>query len=159
MSNIDNAIKKMNTANILLDAFGDGREFTMHDYKELAASANKLFGGRCNDSNVCYSVSWVREHLNDFGIQKVGSREIEVVSSHSVYKRAYSDYFQHEIEKYDGFKNETKTVEQYVYRMTNVSDCMNYIAYRRVEVLFEINNVEKRIEYDQKYLEKLKNML
>lgn len=38
MSNIDETIKKMNTANILLDAFGDGREFTMHDYEELAAA-------------------------------------------------------------------------------------------------------------------------
>lgn len=28
---IDDTIKKMNTANILLDAFGDGHEFTMHD--------------------------------------------------------------------------------------------------------------------------------
>lgn len=33
--NINNTIKKMNTANILLYAFGDGREFTMHDYEEL----------------------------------------------------------------------------------------------------------------------------
>ena len=35
--NINETIKKMNTANILLDAFGNGREFTMHDYEEPAA--------------------------------------------------------------------------------------------------------------------------
>ena len=155
----DKTIKKLNTALVLFDAFKDGHEFTMHDYEELAASANELFGGRCSDSNVCYSVSWVREHLNDFGIQKIGSREIEVVSSHSVYKRVYSDYFQHEIEKYDGFKTETKTVEQYVYRMTSVNDCLNYIAYRQAEVQLEINHVEKRIKNDQEYLETLKKML
>ena len=36
--NINDTIKKMNTASILLDAFGDGHEFTMHDYDELAAT-------------------------------------------------------------------------------------------------------------------------
>lgn len=46
MYNIDKTIKKLNTALVLLDAFGDGHEFTMHDYEELAASANELFGGR-----------------------------------------------------------------------------------------------------------------
>lgn len=44
--NINNTTKKMNTANILLDAFGDGHEFTMHDYEELAATANEFFGGQ-----------------------------------------------------------------------------------------------------------------
>lgn len=80
----------------------------MHDYKELAATANELFGGRYSDSNVCYSASWVREHLDYFGIHKTGSREIEAVSSHSVYKRVYSDYFQHEINRYAGDKTELK---------------------------------------------------
>lgn len=32
MNNIDETIKKLNTALVLLDAFGDGHEFTMHDY-------------------------------------------------------------------------------------------------------------------------------
>ena len=56
MNNIDRTIKALNTALILLDAFVDGHEFTMHDYKQLAATANELFGGRYSDSNVCYSV-------------------------------------------------------------------------------------------------------
>lgn len=34
MNNIDKTIKKLNTALVLLDAFGDGHEFTMHDYEE-----------------------------------------------------------------------------------------------------------------------------
>ena len=55
MNNIDKTIKQLNTALVLLDAFGDGHEFTMHDYEELAATANELFGGRYSDSNVCYS--------------------------------------------------------------------------------------------------------
>lgn len=159
MNNIDKTIKKLNTALVLLDAFADGHEFTMHDYEEFAATANELFGGRYGDENVCYSVSWVREHLNDFGIQKVGSREIEVVSSHSVYKRAYSDYFQHEIERYAGDKTEVKTVEQFIYRMTNVSACVSFIAYRKAEIQLEINNVKTRIERDEQYVEKLKQML
>lgn len=46
MNNIDRTIKALNTALILLDAFVDGHEFTMHDYKQLAATANELFGGR-----------------------------------------------------------------------------------------------------------------
>lgn len=41
---IDETIKKMNTANVLLDAFGDGHEFTMHDYEELTNTINELFG-------------------------------------------------------------------------------------------------------------------
>lgn len=57
MNNIDKTIKALNTALILIDAFVDGHEFTMHDYKELAATANELFGGRYSDSNVCYSAS------------------------------------------------------------------------------------------------------
>lgn len=43
---IDDTVKKMNTANILLDAFGDGHKFTMPNYEELAATVNELFGGR-----------------------------------------------------------------------------------------------------------------
>lgn len=38
MNNIDRTIKALNTALILLDAFVDGHEFTMHDYKQLAAT-------------------------------------------------------------------------------------------------------------------------
>lgn len=98
---INDTVKKMNTANILLDAFGDGREFTMHDYEELAASANELFGGRYSDSNVCYSATWVRKNTSIFGIHKVGSREIEVISSHKAYKRVDSDFFKG---IYDGTK-------------------------------------------------------
>ena len=45
MNNIDRTIKALNTALILLDAFVDGHEFTMHYYKQLAATANELFGG------------------------------------------------------------------------------------------------------------------
>ena len=56
MYNIDKTIKELNTALVLLDAFGDGHEFTMHHYKELAATTNELFGDRYSDSNVCYSV-------------------------------------------------------------------------------------------------------
>lgn len=39
MYNIDKTIKQLNTALVLLDAFGDGHEFTMHDYEELALKA------------------------------------------------------------------------------------------------------------------------
>lgn len=159
MNNIDRTIKALNTALILLDAFGDGHEFTMHDYKELAATANELFGGRYSDSNVCYSASWVREHLDYFGIHKTGSCEIEVVSSHSAYKRVYNDYLQHEIDKYAGVKTKVKTVEQFIYRMTDANDCLNFIAHRKPEIQFEINNVETRIKQDKQYIEKLKQML
>lgn len=115
---------------VLPDAFGDGHEFTMHDYEELAASANELFGGRYSDSNVCYSANLVREHLGYFGIHKTGSREIEVISSYKVYKRVYSDLFKQDVSIYDGDKIDTKTVEQFIYRMTDANDCLNFIAYR-----------------------------
>lgn len=155
MNNIDRTIKALNTALILLDAFVDGHEFTMHDYKELAATANEPFGGRYSDSNVCYSANWVREHLGYFGIHKTGSREIEVGSSHSVYKRVYSDYFH----RYPRDKTKVKTVEQFIYRMTDANDCLNFIACRKAEIQLEINNVETRIKRDKQYLEKLKQML
>ena len=57
MYNIDKTIKELNTALVLLDAFGDGHEFTMHHYEELAATANELFGGRYSDSNVCQALN------------------------------------------------------------------------------------------------------
>lgn len=57
MYNIDKTIKELNTALVLLDAFGDGHEFTMHHYDELAATANELFGGRYSDSNVCQALN------------------------------------------------------------------------------------------------------
>ena len=160
MNNIDKTIKQLNTALVLLDAFGDRHEFTMHDYEELAATANELFGGRYSDSNVCYSASWVREHLDYFGIHKIGSREIEVFSSHSVHKRVYNDYVQREIiERYAGIKTEPKTVEQFIYRMDTVEDCKNFIERRKYEIRGEMDRVEATIEYNKQYLEILKKML
>ena len=159
MRNIDNAIKKMNTANILLDAFGDGREFTMHDYKELAATANELFGGNDSGSNPCYSASWVSDHSGFLGVTKVGSRKIAIISSHNVYKRVYSEYFQHEIDRWVGTKPESKIVEQYLYRMDTTKCCESVIQTCKCEIQYEIDRVTARIEADQKYLEKLKNML
>uniref|UniRef100_UPI003FEFFBCE hypothetical protein n=1 Tax=Alloprevotella sp. TaxID=1872471 RepID=UPI003FEFFBCE len=159
MRNIDKTIKKLNTALVLLDAFGDGHEFTMHDYEELAATTNELFGGRYSDSNVCYSANWVREHLDYFGIHKTGSRKIEVLGSYSVYKRVYSNYFQHEIEGYAGTKTEPKTVEQFIYRMDTVEDSKRIIKSCKAEIRCEIDNVERRIEWDKQYIETLKKML
>ena len=159
MDNIDKTIKKLNTALVLLDAFGDGHEFTMHDYEELAASANELFGGRYSDSNVCYSATWVRENTSIFGIHKVGSREVAIVSNHDVYKRAYSDYFQHEIDRYVGTEIKVKTVEQFIYRMDTVEDCKNFIERRKDEIRCEIDRVEATIERDKQRLETLKKML
>lgn len=159
MYNIDKTIKQLNTALVLLDAFGDGHEFTMHDYEELAATANELFGGRYSDSNVCYSANWVREHLDYFGIHKTGSREIKVVSSHKVYKRVYNDYFKHEVSIYDGNKIDTKTVEQFIYRMNVVEDCKNFIKRRKDEIHCEMDRIEATIEHDKQYLETLKKML
>ena len=159
MYNIDKTIKKLNTALVLLDAFGDGHEFTMHDYEELAATANELFGGRYSDSNVCYSANWVREHLDCFGIHKTGSREIEIVSNHDVYKRAYSDYFQHEIDRYVGTEIKVKTVEQFIYRMDTAENCKNFIERRKDEIRCEIDRVEATIERDKQRLETLKKML
>lgn len=154
--NINDTIKKMNTASILLDAFGDGHEFTMHDYEELAATVNELFGGRYSEDNPCYSVGWLREHYTAFGIEKVGSRKVEVISSHSVYKRSYINY-PHEY--YDGTKIETKTVKQFIYRMTNAQGCSNVINHYKEEIRCEVDRVMARIEDDKKYLEKLKKML
>lgn len=159
MYNIDKTIKQLNTALVLLDAFGDGHEFTMHDYEELAATANELFGGRYSDSNVCYSASWVREHLDYFGIHKTGSRKIDVIGSYSVYKRAYSDYFQHEIERHAGIKTEPKTVEQFIYRMDTVENCKNFIERRKDEIRCEMDRIEATIERDKQYLETLKKIL
>lgn len=156
MYNIDKTIKELNTALVLLDAFGDGHEFTMHHYEELAATANELFGGRYSDSNVCHSVSWVRKHLNYFGIHKTGSREIEVISSHKVYKRVDSDFFKG---IYDGNKIDTKTVEQFIYRMDAVEDCKNFIKRRKDEIRCEMDRIEATIERDKQRLETLKKML
>lgn len=153
--NINNTIKKMNTANILLDAFGDGHEFTMHDYEELAATANELFGGRYSEDNPCYSVVWLREHYTAFGIEKVGSREVEVISSHSVYKRSYVDYFHGCYET----KIEPKTVKQFIYRMTNAQGCSNVVNHYKEEIRREVDRVTACIEGDKQYLEKLKKML
>lgn len=160
MYNIDKTIKELNTALVLLDAFGDGHEFTMHNYKELAATANKLFGGRYSDSNVCYSVSWVREHLNYFGIHKTGSREIKVTSSHKVYKRVYSDLFKQDVSIYDGDKIDTKTVEQFIYRMDTIENCKNFIKRCKDEIRCEMmDRIEAAIERDKHFLETLKKML
>ena len=154
--NINDTIKKMNTANILLDAFGDGHEFTMHDYEELAVTANELFGGRYNEDNPCYSVGWLREHYTAFGIEKVGSREVEIISSHNVYKRSYTDYFRG---CYNGTKIETKTVKQFIYRMTNAQGCSNVINHYKEEIRCEVDRVTARIECDKQRLEALKKML
>lgn len=159
MRNIDKTIKKLNTALVLLDAFGDGHEFTMHDYEELAASANELFGGCYSDSNVCYSATWVRENTSIFGIYKVGSREVAIISNCDVYKRTYNDYLQHEIDRYVGTEIKVKTVEQFIYRMDTVENCKNFIERRKDEIRCEIDRVEATIERDKQRLETLKKML
>lgn len=146
MNNIDKTIKQLNTALVLLDAFGDGHEFTMHDYKELAATANELFGGRYSDPDVCYSANWVREHLDYFGIHKTGSREIEVIGSHKVCI-------------YDGDKIYTKTVEQFIYRMDTIENCNNFIERQKDEIRWEIDRVEATIDRNKQRLEALKKML
>lgn len=153
--NINDTIKKMNTANILFDAFGDGHEFTMHDYEELAATINELFGDRYSEDNPCYSVGWLREHYTAFGIEKVGSREVEVVSSHNVFKRSCVDYFH----GYYETKTEPKTVKQFIYRMTDSQGCSNVINHYKEDILCEIDRVTARIECDKKRLETLKKML
>ena len=159
MNNIDKTIKKLNTALVLLDAFGDGHEFTMHDYKELAATVNELFGGSDSNSNPCYSASWVTDHSGLLGITKVGSRKIAIISSCNVYERTYSEYFQHEVSKWVGTKPESKIVEQYLYRMDTTKCCESVIQTCKREIQYEIDRVTARIEGDEKYLEKLKNML
>lgn len=156
MNNIDATIKKMNTASILLDAFGDGREFTMHDYEELTATVNELFSSCYSEDNPCYSVGWLREHYTAFGIEKVGSREIEVISSHNVYKPSYIDYFRG---CYNETKVETKTVKQFIYRMTNAQGCSNVINHYKEEIRCEVDRVTARIECDKQRLEALKKML
>ena len=156
---IDNTTKKMNTANILLDAFGDGHEFTMHDYEELTATINELFGGRYSEDNPCYSVGWLREHYAAFGIEKVGSREVEVMTSHFVTERAYDDRFKTYYYKYVGSEYEPKTVKQFIYRMTDSQGCSNVINHYKEEIRCEVDRVTARIEGDKKYLETLKKML
>ena len=143
--NINDTIKKMNTANILLDAFGDGREFTMHDYEELSATVNELFGGRYSEDNPCYSVAWLREHYFAFGIEKVGSREVEVMTSRYVYGT--------------GYKGEVRKVKQFVYRMTDAQGCSNVINRYKEEIRCEVDRVTARIECDKQRLETLKKML
>lgn len=157
--NINDTIKKMNTANILLDAFGDGHEFTMHDYEELTAMTNELFGGRYSEGNPCYSVGWLREHYTDFGIEKVGSREIEVMTSHYAYELVRYDNTDMYYNKYVGRKYEPKTVKQFIYRMTNAQGCSNVINHYKEDIRCEIDRVTARIEGDNKYLETLKKML
>ena len=142
---IDETIKQMNTANILLDAFGDGREFTMHDYEELAATVNELFGSRYSEDNPCYSVGWLRDHYPAFGIEKVGSRELEIVDSRYICGT--------------GYKGEVKKVKQFIYRMTNAQGCSNVVNHYKEEIRCEVDRVTARIEDDKKYLEKLKKML
>lgn len=142
---IDETIKKMNTANVLLDAFGDGHEFTMHDYEELTKTINELFGGRYSEDNPCYSVGWLREHYTAFGIEKVGSRELEIVDSRYVYGT--------------GYKGEVRKVKQFIYRMTDAQGCSNVINHYKEEIRCEVNRVTARIARNKQYLEKLKKML
>lgn len=153
--NINNTIKKMNTANILLYAFGDGREFTMHDYEELAATANELFGGQYSKDNPCYSVGWLYEHYTALGIEKVGSR----ITSYDVYEPVQYGNTDMYYNKYVGSKYEPKTVKQFIYRMTNAQGCSNVVNHYKEEIRCEVDRVTARIEDDKKYLEKLKKML
>lgn len=145
MNNINDTIKKMNTANILLDAFGDEREFTMHDYEELAATVNELFGGRYCEDNPCYSVGWLRDHYFAFGIEKVGSREFEIIDSRYVYGT--------------GYKGEVRKVKQFIYRMTDAQGCSNVINHLKEEIKCEINRLTARIARDKRNIEALKKML
>lgn len=142
---IDETVKKMNTANILLDAFGDGHEFTMHDYEELTKTINELFGGRYSEDNPCYSVGWLREHYFAFGIEKVGSRELEIVDSRYVYGT--------------GYKGEVRKVKQFIYRMTDSQGCSNVVNHYKEEIRCEVDRVTARIERNKQYLETLKKML
>lgn len=142
---IDETIKKMNTANVLLDAFGDGHEFTMHDYEELTKTINELFGGRYSEDNPCYSVGWLRDHYTAFGIEKVGSRELEIVDSRYVYGT--------------GYKGEVRKVKQFIYRITNAQGCSNVVNHYKEEIRCEVDRVTARIARNKQYLEKLKKML
>lgn len=157
--NINDTIKKMNTANILLDAFGDGHEFTMHDYEELAATVNELFGGRYSEDNPCYSVGWIRDHYPVFGIKKVGSREVEVMTSHYAYERVRYNNTDMYYDKYVGRKYEPKTVEQFIYCMTDAKVCSNVINHCKEEIRCEMDRIEATIERDKQRLETLKKML
>lgn len=142
---IDETIKKMNTANILLDAFGDGHEFTMHDYEELTKTINELFGGRYSEDNPCYSVGWLRDHYAAFGIEKIGSRELEIVDSRYIYGT--------------GYKGEVRKVKQFIYRMTDAQGCSNVVNHYKEEIRCEVDRVTARIARNKRYLEKLKKML
>lgn len=142
---IDETIKKMNTANILLDAFGDGHEFTMYDYEELTKTINELFGGRYSEDNPCYSVGWLRDHYTAFGIEKVGTRELEIVDSRYVYGT--------------GYKGEIRKVKQFIYRMTNAQGCSNVVNHYKEEIRCEVDRVTARIARNKQYLETLKKML
>lgn len=159
MYNIDKTIKQLNTALVMLDAFGDGHEFTMHDYEELAATVNKLFGGRYSKDNPCYSVGWIREHYTDFGIEKVGAHEIEIMTSRYAYEHVRYNNTDMYYDKYVGRKYEPKTVEQFIYRMDVVEDCKNFIKCRKDEIRCEMDRIETTIERDKQYLETLKKML
>lgn len=142
---IDETIKKMNTANVLLDAFGDGHEFTMHDYEELTNTIKELFGGRYSEDNPCYSVGWLRDHYTAFGIEKVGSRELEIVDSRYIYGT--------------GYKGEVRKVKQFIYRMTNAQGCSNVVNHYKEEIRCEVDRVTARIARNKQYLEKLKKMI
>ena len=142
---IDETIKKMNTANILLDAFGDGHEFTMHDYEELTKTINELFGGRYSEDNPCYSVAWLRDHYTAFGIEKVGSREFEIVDSRYIYGT--------------GYKGEVRKVKQFIYRMIDAQGCSNVVNHYKEEIRCEVDRVTARIARNKRYLETLKKML
>lgn len=143
--NINDTIKKMNTASILLDAFGDCHEFTTHDYEELAATVNELFGGRYSEDNPCYSVDWLRKHYTAFGIEKVGSREFEIIDSRYVYGT--------------GYKGEVRKVKQFIYRMTDAQGCSNIINHIKEEIRCEVNRLTARIARDKRSIEALKKML
>lgn len=156
---INDTIKKMDTANILLDAFGDGHEFTMHDYEELSKTINELFGGRYSEGNPCYSVSWLRDHYKALGIEKVGSRDIEVMTSHYAYERVrYNDTDMY-YDKYVGRKYEPKTVKQFIYRMDSTVCCENIIQRCKSEVYCEIKRITARIERDKQRIEEFKKIL
>ena len=156
---IDDTIKKMNTANILLDAFGDGHEFTTHDYEELAVTVNELFGGSSSEDNPCRSVSWFRDHYAEFGVKKIGSREIEITTSRPVYERTYHEQFKTYFNKYVGYKYELKTVKQFIYRMDSTARCKSVIQRCKIDISCEVDSVTARIKANQEYLEKLKKML
>ena len=75
--------------------------------------------GRYSEDNPCYGVGWLREHYTAFGIEKVGSREVEVMTSHCAYERVRYNNTDMYYDKYVGRKHEPKTVKQFIYRMTD----------------------------------------